>query len=418
LAQDFHSAVTKLDLATDIVSWRFEMIRSFWSRETNPHFFLEITQECNIACKLCFQCARPGKKSLEQIGSELDLISGKRALYAVTVAGGEPTLHPDLMEIVGLIKSRGFMVNLATNGLICTDIMLSDLRAAGLSNVFFHIDGSQVRPDLPRNADHRDVLNLIKEKTALAADQGLDAGVCCILDDDSSQRFESDLEYLISLPHITIVFFAHALDTKWLDSSHERDAGDGSYDVRSHPLNKRRLDNLAVMQKIKTRYQINPFIYHPSSKVDGKTVNQFQSIYYLLPVLHDGDKVRVLPVESNGLDTLLIKLRKFLHGRYVFLMPRKKTLPFVYLLLKQLQFMQFKNMVAMVKSLFSRKTSLVFKNMSIEQSWSVADNGVPVCAETCLNPTIRDNTIVPVCIADCYQDLEMSKDITESCAAQ
>jgi hypothetical protein len=296
--------------------------------------------------------------------------------------------------------------------------MLRDLKKAGLSNVFFHIDRSQKRPDLSRNADHREVLNLIKEKTALAVNQGLDAGVCYILDDDSSQRFESDLEYLISLPHINIVFFSHVLDTKWLHSSQGRDAGDGRSDLHNHPLNKRRLNNLAVMQKIKTRYRINPFIYHPSRKVDGKTVNQFQSIYYLLPVLYDGDDVRVLPVESNGLDALLINLRKMIQGRYVFLMPRTKALPFIYLLLKQLQLMQFRNMMALMKSLFSRKTNLVFKNMSIEQSWSVAENGVLVCAETCLNPTIRDNTIVPVCIADCFQDLEIGEDVTESCAAQ
>jgi pyruvate formate lyase activating enzyme len=78
------------------------------------------TQGCNFRCTYCHnpQLVDPERYGPitpeEEVLSFLDKRKGK--LEAVTVTGGEPTLHPDLEKLLEELKKRGFLVKLDTNG--------------------------------------------------------------------------------------------------------------------------------------------------------------------------------------------------------------------------------------------------------------------------------------------------------------
>jgi len=79
--------------------------------------FLYITDSCNFGCKHCLIGDRNNNNyyTLEEIKNILYKIKengGKK----VTFLGGEPTLHPQLMEIISLAKSMNFRIVLDTNG--------------------------------------------------------------------------------------------------------------------------------------------------------------------------------------------------------------------------------------------------------------------------------------------------------------
>lgn len=83
----------------------------------------EITERCNLTCPTCFSGSSPQETwhmPFEEFARKLDalLAKGKRDSDMVQLSGGEPTLHPDLERMIGLLFERGIRkVYVNTNGL-------------------------------------------------------------------------------------------------------------------------------------------------------------------------------------------------------------------------------------------------------------------------------------------------------------
>lgn len=82
----------------------------------------EIIDECNMQCPVCFANSAPGKgnpRSMADIDKMLDtLLQSEQQPDLVQLSGGEPTLHPQLMDILRRLKAspiRHLMLN--TNGI-------------------------------------------------------------------------------------------------------------------------------------------------------------------------------------------------------------------------------------------------------------------------------------------------------------
>ena len=74
-----------------------------------------ITRQCNFKCPYC-RGIESKTVSLEEVKSWIDIIN-KDGIYAIRFTGGEPTLHPDLLEIVKYAKKVGVtMIAISTNG--------------------------------------------------------------------------------------------------------------------------------------------------------------------------------------------------------------------------------------------------------------------------------------------------------------
>lgn len=83
---------------------------------------LEVTDHCNLSCPVCYASSgphRPGYRSLEQVEAMLDaVVHAEGEPDVVQLSGGEPTLHPQFLEIVAAAKARPIrhlMIN--TNGI-------------------------------------------------------------------------------------------------------------------------------------------------------------------------------------------------------------------------------------------------------------------------------------------------------------
>ncbi len=112
-----------------------------------PHMTLEINRTCNMHCRCCYNVDRDSVKSFAEVERDLDTAMALRRLQAVTVLGGEPTLHPDLPRIIALVKSRGPLCQLLTNGLRFLDedgpALLRAIKSAGIDKILLHVDGGQ-----------------------------------------------------------------------------------------------------------------------------------------------------------------------------------------------------------------------------------------------------------------------------------
>lgn len=123
-----------------------KLYRLPWNLADNPIAWLEPTQACNLACDGCYRQNEKAHKSLETVQSELETFARLRTFDGVSIAGGDPLLHPDIVEIVRRSRRMGYKAILNTNGLALTRELLLELKAAGLTGLTFHVDSKQGRP--------------------------------------------------------------------------------------------------------------------------------------------------------------------------------------------------------------------------------------------------------------------------------
>jgi hypothetical protein len=117
-----------------------------WNLADNSISWLEPTYKCNLHCDGCYRRNENSHKSLEQIKEELKTFTRLRNCDAVSIAGGDPLLHPEIIDIVKMIRDMKIKPVVNTNGLALTKELLAELKKAGVYGFAFHIDSKQGRP--------------------------------------------------------------------------------------------------------------------------------------------------------------------------------------------------------------------------------------------------------------------------------
>ncbi|MGE0229905.1 MAG: radical SAM protein [Dehalococcoidia bacterium] len=106
---------------------------------------IEVNSGCNMDCPLCFANAGPGfSLTLDEVELILDRFVGAEGRPdVVQFSGGEPTIHPQIMEMVRSAKRRGIpLVMINTNGrrIAYDDDFLAEL-AVERPSIYFQFDG-------------------------------------------------------------------------------------------------------------------------------------------------------------------------------------------------------------------------------------------------------------------------------------
>jgi len=119
-----------------------------WTLTDNVLGWLEPTKRCNLYCEGCYSRNDPkSDKSLNEVRADLEVFVRHRKMDSISIAGGDPLVHPEIVEIVRMIRSDfGLKPVVNTNGLALTPDLLTALKRAGLFGFTFHIDSNQRRP--------------------------------------------------------------------------------------------------------------------------------------------------------------------------------------------------------------------------------------------------------------------------------
>lgn len=123
-----------------------KLYRLPWNMADNGITWMEPTAQCNLHCYGCYRKnIKNSHKSMDEIKHELDFIQKQRKTDCISIAGGDPLLYPNILELVAEIKSRGIKPIVNTNGIALTKELLHDLKKAGVFGFTFHIDSKQGR---------------------------------------------------------------------------------------------------------------------------------------------------------------------------------------------------------------------------------------------------------------------------------
>ena len=153
-----------------------QLYRLPWSLPDNAIAWLEPTKKCNLACLGCYRENDPrGHKTLVEVRHDLDVFERYRTVDGVSIAGGDPLVHPEIVQIVRMVAQDGLKPIVNTNGLALTDELLEELKGAGVAGFTFHIDSKQGRPGW-KKADEVELCELRQRYAEMVAAAG---GIGC-----------------------------------------------------------------------------------------------------------------------------------------------------------------------------------------------------------------------------------------------
>ena len=134
---------------------------------------IEVNSACNMDCPLCFSTAGPGfSLSLEEVEGILDdFVRTEGTPEVVQFSGGEPTIHPQIIDFIKAAKARDIrFVMLNTNGKrIARDDTFVEQLAELKPAFYFQFDGFEKRTALTLRGEENIIEERIRALDKLAA---------------------------------------------------------------------------------------------------------------------------------------------------------------------------------------------------------------------------------------------------------
>ena len=192
---------------------------------------IEITLKCNLRCVHCYNLDRSASPPKEKVLDELrpdevtrliDELAEAGSLY-VCFTGGEPLLHPNILDYVRHARRRRFAVKLKANGTLLTPRRVADLAEAGVMAVDVSIYGASAAVHEAFTAVPGSFVRAI-EGIKIASEAGFDVRISCVMHEAAADEIEGLFE------------LAEKLDTCVVLDPEIRSRNDGDADPRVHQL--------------------------------------------------------------------------------------------------------------------------------------------------------------------------------------
>jgi SynChlorMet cassette radical SAM/SPASM protein ScmF len=118
------------------------------SRYPLNQIYFYLTEGCNLRCRHCWVAPKYQSKEQSYPALNLDLFKSiieqakPLGLQGVKLTGGEPLLHPQICEILEVIRKEDLSLNVETNGVLCTPELAGKIGACKNSFVSVSLDGA------------------------------------------------------------------------------------------------------------------------------------------------------------------------------------------------------------------------------------------------------------------------------------
>ena len=103
---------------------------------------LVIIRRCNLSCSYCSEFDKVSNPIPTEILQERLLKLKSLGTFGVSLTGGEPTLHPQLPDLIRTCRKLGFLrTGMISNGFLLQPQLIKALNKAGLQEMQISIDG-------------------------------------------------------------------------------------------------------------------------------------------------------------------------------------------------------------------------------------------------------------------------------------
>jgi 7,8-dihydro-6-hydroxymethylpterin dimethyltransferase len=204
---------------------------------------IEVNTACNLDCPICFAESGTGPQehgyslTLEQVESMLDaFVRAEGEPEAVQLSGGEPSIHPQILEMLAAAKDRGIpLVMLNTNGIrLARDPRFAPALAELAVHVYLQFDGFDEATQVAVRG--KDLTDEKLRALDRCAEAGVSVSLAAAIERDLNEHEVGPiLRFGVEHPAVTGVFFQPVTHS-------------GRFRVDSDPLDK--LTNSDVIDAI------------------------------------------------------------------------------------------------------------------------------------------------------------------------
>jgi MoaA/NifB/PqqE/SkfB family radical SAM enzyme len=148
-----NSSLLKKDLQRSIP----ERAPGFLSRLRYSPFLaqLVIIRRCNLSCTYCSEYDKVSDPIPREILQERLFKLRALGTFGISLTGGEPTLHPDLPDLIRTCRQLGFFrTGMISNGFLLRPELIEALNDAGLQEMQISIDGVQANDTTQKVLDN------------------------------------------------------------------------------------------------------------------------------------------------------------------------------------------------------------------------------------------------------------------------
>jgi len=148
---------------------------------------IEVNDACNLTCPVCFAesgQARHEQKTVAEIDAMLEtLVASEGFPDLVQISGGEPTIHPDIVAILKLAKSKPIRhIMLNTNGIrIARDKAFVDELAALKPGFEVYLQFDSMKRDALENIRGADLRKVREQALANLEEAGISTTLVCVI---------------------------------------------------------------------------------------------------------------------------------------------------------------------------------------------------------------------------------------------
>lgn len=100
---------------------------------------LQVTEKCNLNCKHCFVSSTDVGREISYSDIEKYILPSMldAKVSKVTLTGGEPLLHKDILKIINLLSNNNIIVSVCTNASLITREFMDKINE--ISNIHFNV---------------------------------------------------------------------------------------------------------------------------------------------------------------------------------------------------------------------------------------------------------------------------------------
>lgn len=371
-----------------------------------PHLVIEVNQECTLSCTACYKAKRAYSKPLSLVLEEIDLGARRRNLDVITLAGGEPTLHPDLPAIIRAISGRGIKVNLLTNGVGLTAERLREYGRAGLTRAMLHIDSLQSRPDARPGSTEAE-LNLLREALLeRVVAEGLHGGLAMTAYQRNLAEIPSVVRFLQRSPSASALLITCC--GQFAPIAERYGTPEIARTFRAGEPEGEQVTARKLARVLERELGLSPTQYVQSSLRE----DEWRWLLYLGFAIGDGNgRTATLSLSSRFARTIRLgnSLQLALKGRYKFdMVPGPAEAIAVCALYAALGCdpMNALETGRFLWVLRRRGARIRSKVLVVQQAPNLTESGEIEHCRNCPDATVRNGEIVPLCLADILHPLD------------
>ncbi|MCP3892008.1 MAG: radical SAM protein [Desulfobulbaceae bacterium] len=368
-----------------------------WQGKRVPHAVLDIMRGCNISCRACYN-SQPSSppKPLEEIESELDQLLRFRHLSSVSIVGGEVTLHPQLCEIIQLVRSKDLEVELVTNGLLIDQEYLNNLASAGLTIIYFHVEKGQDRPDLPVNHSYEQINELRRQKALMSAEAGIEVGLTLTVYPEEKEELHNTLDLMFRSPQINYLLVTLYRDISLINIL-KGNIFSGMSGEGSPPRYPSQMHIKDIVSSLKNDLHMEPFGFVGSNvdRTDPRWLSYLVAVNTQSSGAYNYQSLQASPLEKS----MMFLLRLF-RIRYPMFIEQNAERFRKHLFLNGMLTGRYLQHQALIKESKLADRTLRAKRILFQNPAELREDGTLIHCQCCPDAIIKNGSLVPVCIAD------------------